>query len=380
MQQAQNRKIYWPNLLFFAGTPVLAVIGTLWVIGQGGPAGATWILAVLFFVGAGLGTTAGYHRLFAHRTYQASWPVRLLYLLLASATFEGSARWWAWEHRLHHRYEDREPDPYGIQKGFWFAHIGWLLIKTDQPLENDPFIRDLDQDRLIRLQDRYFMPVALFMSFVFPTLLAASWGDPWGGFFVAGVARLVLNQHVTFCINSFCHYIGKQTYSDGHSAKDSWISALLTFGEGYHNFHHSFQSDYRNGVRLYQWDPTKWLINLLAWVGLARNLRRVSRARILGAKIQMDEKRFSRRLESYPDAARERIREVMVTTRRRLDIAHERWMALKNEYRRIRRERTDRVGEQIDQIRWEIRNARRDFEEALIQWQALIKGPIPIRV
>jgi stearoyl-CoA desaturase (delta-9 desaturase) len=126
------------------------------------------------------------------------------------------------------------------------------------------------------------------VAFVLPTTLGFAWGG-WisalGAFLLAGVARVVILQHCTFCINSLCHYLGKRPYSSKCSARDSWLMAIATFGEGYHNFHHEFQHDYRNGVKPWQIDPTKWLIWSLSKFGLVSKLRRVSREKILLAEL-----------------------------------------------------------------------------------------------
>ena len=113
--------------------------------------------------------------------------------------------------------------------------------------------------------------------------------DPWtgalGGFLIAGVCRIVVAQHCTFFINSFCHMLGRQPYSTSHSARDSALMAFFTFGEGYHNYHHEFQHDYRNGVKPWQWDPSKWTIWSLSKLGLVDGLRRVPDGRILLAEM-----------------------------------------------------------------------------------------------
>jgi len=120
--------------------------------------------------------------------------------------------------------------------------------------------------------------IAVFVSFVLPATLGYfwnSWEGALGAFLIAGVARIVVLQHCTFLINSACHTMGRQPYSTKCSARDSWFLALFTFGEGYHNYHHEFQHDYRNGVKPWQLDPTKWIIWTLAKLKLVRGLRRV---------------------------------------------------------------------------------------------------------
>jgi stearoyl-CoA desaturase (Delta-9 desaturase) len=251
-----------------------------------------WFQVALFFallVATGFSITLGYHRLFTHKSFQAAWPIRLFTLLFGAAAFENSVVMWASEHRRHHKFVDHDhDDPYSISKGFWYAHIGWLLfkVKPDPPFDN---VADLQKDPLVRLQHRYIHLLAVLMSFGLPILLGAIWNG-WigalGAFLIAGVARVVVVQHVTFLINSACHVMGSQPYSTKCSARDSWFLAWFTLGEGYHNFHHEFQHDYRNGVRLWNVDPTKWIIWTLSKLGLVRNLRRASPEKICEAKAE----------------------------------------------------------------------------------------------
>ncbi len=362
------QKIKWVNLVFFVLSPFVAVIGTIWVIKNGGIHWATWILTLGMLYACGLSITAGYHRLFSHRTYQASWPARLFFILFGAGALEGSARWWCQEHRDHHRYVDTEKDPYGINKGFWYAHIGWLLTTEHDEKRGYGNIKDLKLDPLIRVQDKYYAVFSIFMGFLFPMAVAALWGDPWGGLFIAGFARIVFNHHATFCINSLCHYLGKQTYSDKHSAKDSWIAALITYGEGYHNFHHEFQSDYRNGVRSYHWDPSKWLIQIMAGLKMARNLRKVSWQRILNAKLMMDQKRA--------ELAMDKPNELLVAAREHLQQAHERFLLLKREYQKIKKEKMYLMANRLEELRAEMKQSRKEFKLAMAQWQSLLKTPV----
>ena len=196
--------------------------------------------------------------------------MKLFTLIFGAAAFENSVRMWASEHRTHHKHVDHDEDPYDISKGFFHAHIGWLLfkLKPEPPYEN---IADLDRDPLVRWQDRHVYWLGFLVSFVMPALVGWAWGgaqSALGAFLIAGVARVVTVQHCTFFINSACHTIGSRPYSSRCSARDSWLMAILTFGEGYHNYHHEFQHDYRNGVKPWQWDPTKWLIWTLSKLGL----------------------------------------------------------------------------------------------------------------
>ena len=129
------------------------------------------------------------------------------------------------------------------------------------------------------------------------------WISALGAFLIAGVARIVVLQHCTFCINSLCHYLGERPYSSKCSARDSWLMAIVTLGEGYHNYHHEFQYDYRNGVKPWQFDPTKWVIWTLSKLGLVRKLRRVPQEKILLAELAETQRRLETRLtgKGLPD-------------------------------------------------------------------------------
>lgn len=280
-----KRYFNWKYALFFTTVPLVGLLGTILLLCLSTILWQTWVLAGVFLVLGGLSITAGYHRLFAHRTYRAVWPVRLFFVLFGASSFEGSVLEWSTDHRNHHRYTDTSADPYNIQQGFWYAHIGWLfrLNPTERDFSN---VADLEKSKLLVYQDRYFVVFAVIMGLVLPTAIAAIWGQALAGFIVAGLLRLTIVHHGTFCINSVCHTFGRRDYSRQLSARDNWFSAWLTFGEGYHNYHHQFPRDYRNGVKVYQFDPSKWLIVLLARLKLASHLCCTPKYRIIQARFE----------------------------------------------------------------------------------------------
>lgn len=237
--------------------------------------------------------TLGYHRLFSHLSFKAKWPVKLFTLVFGACAFENSCLDWSSDHRTHHKHVDHDEDPYDISKGFMWAHIGWLMFKLapEHPATN---VSDLRKEKLVMWQHRHVQKIAFFVGILGPAILGGLynhfvnlpvWEGVLGGFLIAGVLRVVVVQHSTFFINSLCHTIGKRPYSTKHSARDSIVMAFATFGEGYHNYHHEFQHDYRNGVKPWQWDPTKWTIWTLSKLGLASNLRRVPDSKILLAEM-----------------------------------------------------------------------------------------------
>jgi stearoyl-CoA desaturase (Delta-9 desaturase) len=256
------------------------------------------VLFIVMFCACGFSITVGYHRLFSHLTFQAHWTVRLFTLIFGAGAFENSVLLWACEHRSHHKHVDHEEDPYCISKGLFHAHIGWLLFKLDPPPPFDN-VADLQKDPLVRWQNRYIHLIAACVAFVLPATIGFLWGG-WksalGAFLIAGVARVVILQHCTFCINSLCHYLGTRPYSSKCSARDSWLMALVTFGEGYHNYHHEFQYDYRNGVKPWQFDPSKWIIWTLAKLRLAGKLRRVATEKIVLCELNEAQRRLATKL------------------------------------------------------------------------------------
>ena len=279
-------RINWITSSFLIGTAALALTAVPIYLYH---FGLDWFQVALFFAmfaACGFSISIGYHRLFSHLAFQVRWPIRLLTLVFGAGAFENSVLTWASEHRRHHKYVDDDDDPYCISKGFFHAHVGWLLFKLhpDHPLDN---VGDLQRDKLICWQHRYVQLIAVVVSFLVPTMIGFLWNG-WrgalGAFLIAGVARVVVLQHCTFLINSACHTIGRQPYSKKCSARDSLFLALFTFGEGYHNYHHEFQHDYRNGVKPWQFDPTKWIIWTFSKLRLAQNLRRVPADKIKSAE------------------------------------------------------------------------------------------------
>ncbi|KAJ3006583.1 UNVERIFIED_CONTAM: hypothetical protein HDU68_003991 [Siphonaria sp. JEL0065] len=276
------------HVLILFGTPALAIYGIINVPLQ--QQTALWALAYYFW--SGLGITAGYHRYWSHRSYDATLLWQWIMMAAGSSAMEGSIKWWSRGHRVHHRFTDTPKDPYNAKYGFFWSHMGWMIMKQGRLATVD--VSDLSVDWLVRFQHKHYPLISVFMAFGVPTLVAGlGWGDWLGGFFFAGVARLVFVHHATFCVNSLAHYIGDYTFDDKRTPKDHFLTALITCGEGYHNFHHEFPADYRNAIKVYQYDPTKWLIWFASLVGLAYNLKCFPQNEIEKGRIMMLEKEIA---------------------------------------------------------------------------------------
>lgn len=360
--------IRWTNSIFLIGTFVTTVTAVPLYIWHYGLDVFQISLFWFFLTSTALSITLGYHRLFSHLTFHASWPVKLFTLLFGAAAFEGSAIAWSADHRRHHKFVDHDEDPYDISKGLFHAHIGWLLFRRgpDTPLT---WVRDLKKDRMAWWQHEYYVPIAILTAFALPTALGWIWGGPvsaLGAFLIAGVARVVVVHHMTFCINSLCHWIGDRPYSTDCTARDSVLMAICTFGEGYHNFHHEFQNDYRNGVKPWQFDPTKWSIWTLSKIGLVRGLRTVPEEKILKAQIAEHERLLQKRIGQHP--LTESLNAMLENTKAGLNTALDRWETLLIQYREAASRRGDVSRREIRQLKKDVREASDQLRESLRHW------------
>ena len=276
----------WLNILFLSLTPVIGVAGTA---AYAVVSGVRWWEPALFLTLFGLvsfSVTAGYHRCFAHKAYVCHPAVQAFYLFFGAMALQNSALKWSSDHRDHHRYVDREWDPYSIRRGGLWAHILWLFY-SEPPGRTYDNVPDLHANRLVRWQFRMNGVIGIVAGLGIPLLVGALFGRPLGGLLWGGFLRIALIHHTTFLVNSVAHLYGTQPYTRGNSGRDNALLSLITNGEGYHNFHHKFPSDFRNGVRWYQWDPTKWLIAVLRLVGLARDLVRTPETAIEKARLRL---------------------------------------------------------------------------------------------
>ena len=290
----------WVAIFALVFLPIVAVIAIPLYAFQHDFSLAAWISMFVLLGVSSLGITAGYHRLWAHRAYEANLPLKIILMIMGTFAVQNSILFWSSGHRTHHRHvDDIEKDPYSINNGFWYAHMGWML--RDYPSAEPDFKNapDLLNDKLVMFQHKYY--VALVISVHMGILLPIGWavGDLWGVLLLGGLMRLILSHHVTFFINSLCHMWGKRPYTDENTARDNFWLAIATWGEGYHNYHHIFQYDYRNGVKWWQYDPTKWLIWSCSKLGLAKNLRRIPSFNIKKAELAMKFKYAEQDLEVH---------------------------------------------------------------------------------
>ena len=258
-----------------------------------------WTFFGIFLVLNGIGIGSGYHRLWSHRTYDAHPILKWILAIMGGMALQNSIIVWCARHRIHHKdVDDNDKDPYSIGRGFWFAHIGWMLREYKSGVIDYSVVRDLERDPVAALQHRWYWTLVWTTNLALPLLLGWLTGDVLGMFLLAGIARLVVSHHFTFFINSLAHMWGKQPYTDENTARDQHFLALITYGEGYHNYHHLFQSDYRCGIRWWHLDINKWFISTCALLGLVKNRKRAPQFKILRARLNMEFKAAKKKLEN----------------------------------------------------------------------------------
>ena len=246
------------------------------------------IAAVMYLLTA-IGITVGFHRLLTHRSFQTSKPVEYLFAVLGSMAVQGPVISWVADHRKHHAHTDEDGDPHsphvghgdgvgGVLKGLWHAHTGWLM-STQGRADWKRYAPDLDEDRGMRTISRRFVPI-LLVGLALPalagyliggTVTAAATGLLWGG-----LVRIFFVHHVTWSVNSVCHFLGARRFdTDDRSTNVFWL-ALPSLGESWHHNHHAFPRSAVHGLRRWEIDPSALIIAAMERLGLAHNVIRIS--------------------------------------------------------------------------------------------------------
>lgn len=262
------------------------------------------VLAIVTYYGANISVGLGLHRLWSHGAYKTKPWVECVLAVVSAGTLQGPILAWASDHFKHHTYTDEEQDPHspakynGGVKGFLWSHVGWMITGEPTYKNIDRItLKKLGKNKVVMWQYNNYWLLALVMNAVLPALIGfAIYGTIKGciaAFLFMGLGR-ALQQQFTFCVNSACHFFGKRTYYAG-TARDIWWLFMFLLGENWHNFHHAFARDYRNGVKWYQLDVHKWLIALMEKTGLAWGLVRTQPERI-AAKVNETERSL---IETY---------------------------------------------------------------------------------
>jgi stearoyl-CoA desaturase (Delta-9 desaturase) len=246
------------------------------------------IVFAIMYVATGLGVTVGFHRHFTHRSFKAKQPVRATLAVLGSAAIEGPIISWVADHRKHHTFSDQEGDPHsphvgheggfrGALKGLFHAHVGWLFIHTQRGARKR-YARDLVEDPVISFVDRTFLVWALgglVMAFALGWLIGGSFYAALTGLLWGGAVRMLVVHHVTYSINSLCHFFGRRRFDTGDESRNLFWLSLPTLGESWHNNHHAFPTSAMHGMRGWEIDPSALVIRGLEKLGLVWDVVRI---------------------------------------------------------------------------------------------------------
>ena len=364
----RRENLNWSTIIFVVGYHLALFIALplylLWTT-------PSWTLigfSIFLLVGSLMSITAGYHRLYSHRTYKVNKVIEGILLFFGTLTVEGSVFQWAYDHRLHHNYVDTEGDPYGTQKGFWHSHLLWMF--KNREMTDQRYLADLRQNRMLVFQDRYYGWLIAATNIL--AILAAWWltGDLIGAIVFAFLLRMFVGHHCTWFINSLAHMWGSKPYSTEHSAVNNFFLALITYGEGYHNYHHTFAGDYRNGVRWYQFDPSKYMIWTLSKMGLASDLKRTDPLMIKKKLIQADRILLMEHLNQFRDSHAKALAEAVERTSTRLTVTLASAKALRDKYRGLDRSAHNM---ELKELRAKFREHKQEISRDFKEWRRLCR-------
>ncbi|EEB11651.1 fatty acid desaturase, putative [Pediculus humanus corporis] len=274
-------KISWRNVfgfIYLHGGFFYAI----YLIGSGQAKLFTTLWNVSLGLCAALGVTAGAHRLWAHKSYKAKWPMRLLLVIFQTMAFQNDIYEWVRDHRVHHKFVDTNADPHNIKRGFFFSHMGWLLIRKHPDVKTKGKtvdMSDLEEDPIVIWQRRTYLIVMPLLCFVMPTLVPYYLVNEtfWNAWYIS-IFRYMLSLHITWLVNSAAHIWGVKPYDKNISSSENATVGILAMGEGWHNYHHVFPWDYKAAeLGNYNVNVTTGFIDLCAKIGWAYDLKSVSR-------------------------------------------------------------------------------------------------------
>jgi len=278
--------IVWRNVAIMLYLHMAALYGFYLCFGVAKAATIGW--AFFLFLFGGFGITGGAHRLWAHRSYKAKWPLRVFAAVAQTIAVQNDIYEWSRDHRVHHKFSETDADPHNARRGFFFAHVGWLLMKKHPEVKRRGATvdcSDLLQDPVVIYQRKFYVPLVLLLSFAMPAWVPwYFWGESFKtAFFVASIFRYVFNLNITWLVNSAAHIWGNHPYDNNINPAENLYVAFLTSGEGWHNYHHVFPWDYKAAeLGNYKMNMTTAAIDLFNWLGLAYDLKTVPESVIRG--------------------------------------------------------------------------------------------------
>lgn len=286
-------QIVWRNIIIFAYLHVAALYGLYLAV-----TGKLVIYTTLFFFlpywYGGLGVTAGAHRLWCHRSYKGSFGLRVFLMIGNCIAIQNDIYEWSRDHRTHHKFSETHADPHNSNRGFFFAHMGWLLCRKHPDVKRKGQqidMSDLQSDSVVMFQRKYYKYLAPFFGIIVPTVIPTMWNEPLSQAFFVTMLRYVVSLHQTWLVNSAAHTFGNRPYDKYIKPRESSLISWLTIGEGFHNYHHTFPQDYRAseyGFTVFSF--TTFFINCCASLGLATNCTTISSEAIERRRLRTGEK------------------------------------------------------------------------------------------
>jgi len=271
-------RVVWANVIKFTMLHMLGLVG---IIALPFVSFKTILWAIVTFYISGLGVTAGAHRLWTHRSYKARFPLRLFLTIANTMASENSIYTWTRDHRTHHKYSETDADPHNAKRGFFFAHIGWLMCRKHPEvlrLGKKIDMSDLRRDSLVMFQHRHYVPLAITVCFLIPSLVPVFfWNESFILAYFISVVRYLAILHTTWLVNSAAHLWGEKHYDIHINPAENHGVALLALGEGFHNYHHTFPHDYSTSEWRYSLNFTTFFIDVCAWIGMAYDRRSMSK-------------------------------------------------------------------------------------------------------
>lgn len=268
-----KRELVWHNIILLT----LLHVYTTWHFAFTRFSLLMWTFQLCYGYLGGIGTTAGVHRLWTHRAYKAKLPLRVFFALCFSASAQNTIPNWVRDHRVHHKFTETDADPHNAKRGFFFAHVGWLMQRKHPEVLRQGAkvnISDVLADPVVQWHQRYFWPLKLIFALLVPLLIPVyCWNETWIISLSATLCRTVGLLNVTWLVNSAAHIYGSRPYDTQINASENFFVSFLSIGEGWHNFHHTFPWDYKASEHtLFMNATTKWL-DFFAKMGWAYDMR-----------------------------------------------------------------------------------------------------------
>jgi stearoyl-CoA desaturase (Delta-9 desaturase) len=274
-------KIVWRNIIVFAYLHLAAIYGLYILITAARFYTFLWNAVVVIF--AAVGVAAGPHRLWSHRSYKAKWPMRIILMLLQTTAYQNHIYEWVRDHRVHHKFMDTDADPHNAKRGFFFSHVGWLLVRKHPDVINKGAtidMNDLEKDPVVIWQRRFYYVLMPVCCFLLPIWVPCHfWNEKPMYSWYATVFRYTLHLNLTWMVNSAAHTWGMKPYDNSISPTDSY-NFNSAFGESWHNFHHVFPWDYKAAELGNRINFTTAFIDFFAWIGWAYDLKTVTHSMI----------------------------------------------------------------------------------------------------